>query len=205
MFNGVDDLGGGSASVYTASLSSEGDGTFRTPIHFTATWVDAETLALTGSFPNVVNELQFRYIKHKATNGVIKTYVSGPNIFSWDDVLDHISVDSATFADTDVFEVVMVGPDRYSDDPGNFKLTAEVLPYPLRADSAGISLITAAQDFEAAWEPLGPRIACFGYNRFLTGNLLHVSHCVFQHFLVSQRFTYTHINGDFGNARHFHY
>jgi hypothetical protein len=43
-----------------------------------------------------------------------------------------------------------------------------------------------------------------GYDSLLTGNLLHIAHGILQHLLIADRFTNTHIKGDFGYLRHLH-
>src|SRR3990167_1347879 len=47
--------------------------------------------------------------------------------------------------------------------------------------------------------------ASVSYDRFLTGDLFQVSYSVLDDFFVADRFAYTHVQGDLGNARNFHH
>src|SRR5574343_387476 len=50
----------------------------------------------------------------------------------------------------------------------------------------------------------GDRLASLGGHRLLASDLLHVANGVFQNLLVGNRLAHTHIQGDFGDAGHFH-
>src|SRR5690606_36546522 len=46
--------------------------------------------------------------------------------------------------------------------------------------------------------------AALGHHRLLAGDPGHVGDGVLEHFLVGRRLTHTHVQGDLGDARHFH-
>ena len=46
----------------------------------------------------------------------------------------------------------------------------------------------------------GDRFASLGYNNLLTCNLLEIANSVLENFLITDRCTNTHVQGDFGNA-----
>src|SRR5574343_1026465 len=50
----------------------------------------------------------------------------------------------------------------------------------------------------------GDRLTSLRGDRLLAGDLLHVANGVFQNFLISNRLTNTHVQGDLGNTGHFH-
>jgi len=140
-----------------------GPGIYVSPIQFTAVQQAATALDLAGH-PAVTDVSQFVMVVQISNVGVMTVHY--PHIstgaFSWDAGNNRLTVTGATFAATDVFGVVLRGNDRYADAPGNFLMTGEVLPYPLRADDAGISLLAAAQNFTDAFVDCGSEIPMFG-------------------------------------------
>ena len=146
-------------------LGLNGPGIYKSPIHFTAAYQAATAIDLSGH-PAVSSVIQFRGLLQRSSAGVETVHLpSHPRRpFSWDAVNDRLTVANATFVNTDEFYVVLEGVDKYANTPGDFLKTADVDPYPLNADGAGVPLIAAAQNFTAAWVDLGPEIAMFGYN-----------------------------------------
>jgi len=140
-----------------------GDGMYVSPIHFTATQNAATEIDLAGGFPGIIDVSQILLVTQISNAGVVTVFYPHTHVFAWDAANSRITVTGATFAGTDVFGVVIRGANRYANDPGNFKNTAEVLPYPLRTDDRGIELITAAQAFTNAWADIGPEIPMHGY------------------------------------------
>jgi len=146
-------------------MGMTGDGIYKSGIHFTAVQNAATEIDISGGFPAITDVGQFLGVAQISNVGAVTIFYPHQNVFSWDAANSRLTVTGATFAGTDTFVVVIDGKNRYASDPGNHGLMAEVSPYPLRADSAGIELITAAQDFTAAWADLGPEIPMFGYNK----------------------------------------
>jgi len=173
ILGGSDGLTGGGSSgsaTFTQSVNDvaqmAGAGTYVSPVHFTAVWNSATALDLSG-YPPITDITQFMAVKQVSSTGVETLHFpsSSTGPFSWDAVNERLTVANATFANTDVFMVVIRAEDRYASDPGNHLLSAEVSPYPLRGDDAGIQLISAAQDFTAGWVDLGSEIPMFGYSK----------------------------------------
>jgi hypothetical protein len=144
---------------------ANGPGIYKSPHHFTAAYQAATAVDLSGH-PAITDVSQFLLVVQISSAGVVTWHYPSlsTGAFSWDAVNDRLTVTGATFANTDVFGVVLQAKDRYADDAGNHGLVAEVDPYELRGDGAGVPLITVAQTFTAGWVDLGPEISMFGYN-----------------------------------------
>ena len=153
------------AAAFLALAQMNGDNIYKAPIHFNAVFQAAEYLDLSGH-PSVTNATQFLGVKQKSSTGV-ETYHFPHSLlrpFTWDSVNDRLKVANASFTNTDDFYVVLEAANRYANDPSDILKVVEGLPYPLRADSAGVPLITSAENFTGSWVDLGPEIDCFGYN-----------------------------------------
>lgn len=149
-----------------ALAQMNGDNIYKSPIHFTAAYQSATEVDLSGH-PTVTDVTQFLAVKQVSSAGVVTIHFPhlSTGAFSWDAVNDRLTVANATFANTDVFQVILEAENRYASDPSNLLVVGEASPYPLRADDAAIPLIVAAQDFTAAFVDLGPEIPMFGYNK----------------------------------------
>jgi hypothetical protein len=150
------------AQIVELVALASGDGIYRSPHHFTAAYQSATAVDLSGGFPTINDVSQIIAVRATTTGGVITEYLPSRYVFAWSAANKRITITGAAFNNTDVFEVVIKGSQRHANDSGNYKHVGEVNPYPLWSDSAAVPLISAAQDFTAAWADLGPEIACFG-------------------------------------------
>jgi hypothetical protein len=135
------------------------------PVHFTAAFYDADSLTLYGH-PAITDHSQFVEIEAWSAAGVyIGKYSPRTHVFEWDSANDRVNVSSAAFVTGGTYKVSLLAADRFANLPGNHLLSAEVNPYETRGESAMIPLITAPQNFTAAWADLGPEISLYGYNK----------------------------------------
>jgi hypothetical protein len=96
-----------------------GDTLYRSPIHFTAAYQAASVIQLSGGFPTIYDVTQFLAVRQVSSAGVESVYYPSTNVFSWDSGTERLTVTGATFAGTDVFEVVISGADRAKSLPEN--------------------------------------------------------------------------------------
>lgn len=136
-----------------------GDGIYKSPIHFTAVHQAATVLDLSG-YPAIVDVTQFIAVVQVATDGTVTYYMpSAATPFSWNGTNGQLTIGNAVFDSTDVFGVIISAADRYSDTPGDFKRMAEVNHFQTQGDSAGIDLIPSGPVlFTSVWAPIGPNI-----------------------------------------------
>jgi hypothetical protein len=168
-------VGGGSSAATTLAMMN-GPNVYKSPVQFAAAQFAATQLDLSGH-PVLSGDIQFRGVLAKTSAGVYSAYFpENPNTpFSWDASNSRLTVTGATFAATDQFMVVLEASDRYGDTAGDYLKIAEVLPYLLRGDDAGIPLITAAETLTAAWADIGPEIPMHGYNRLKLWTTLDIN------------------------------
>jgi len=141
-----------------------GDDIFQTPYHFTAVQQAADKIDLSGGYPQIFDVTQFGPLLQRSSAGVVTVFYPQSDVFEWDSVNNRLQVVGATFVATDKFIVTVRGADRAKSLPDNAILALIKNHYQLNGDSAGIEMITAAQDFTASWVDLGPEIAMSGYN-----------------------------------------
>lgn len=164
------------AAIFTRLLglmaAASGPGIYVSPIQFTAVYQAATAVDLAGH-PAITDVSQFLAVVQISSAGAVTVHY--PHIstgaFSWSAANDRLTVTAATFANTDVFGVVVRGADRYANEPGNFLMTGEVNPYELTGDSAGIATLSALQAFTNAWVDMGspiPMLGKGGLTLFLT-------------------------------------
>jgi hypothetical protein len=159
-----------------ALASMSGDDTFLSPYHFTAVQSSATQLDLSGGFPQIKDVTQIGAILQHSTAGVVTVYFPSIAIFGWDAVNDRITVTGATFAVTDVFQVIIRGADRATDLASDARNVLLKNHYQLRGDSAGVPLLPGgAQALTASWVDIGPEIPMFGFNRLKLWNTLDIN------------------------------
>lgn len=138
---------------------------YTSPVHFTATYQAATALDLSGMSFSITDFSQFVEIEAwDASAGYIAKYTPKSHVFSWDSTNDRVTVAGAAFVSGGTYKVSVLAPDRTISLPDDAVKTLVGNHYPLVSDSAGVSILSSAQDLTTPWADLGPEIYMFGYN-----------------------------------------
>lgn len=155
----------GSLISSAATGGAGGLSLFVSPVHFTAAYQAATSLDLSGMSFAIDDFSQFvEIVAWDASGDNPKVYTPKTHVFSWDAVNNRVTVTGAAFVSGGTFKVGVLAMDRTLDFPSDVQKVAEAFPYPLRSDSAGVSMISAPQDVTTSWVDLGSEIPMHGFN-----------------------------------------
>ncbi len=171
VIDGAGAVGGGGGAPGSASYMHVvgalammgGNDFFVSPYHFTAVYQATTAVDLTGGFPPITDVTQFVTVMQVDTAGVVSVHYPTTHVFAWDPANNRLTITGATFAATDVFQVIIRGADRATSLPENARLVLEQNQSRYGSDDAGITMISAAQAFTDAWVDLGSEISMFGF------------------------------------------